>query len=460
MKKISFNISGLHCASCKTLVESEVSNLPGVKKIIVLFEKGHGGVEYDETATNLDDIFNKIKELGYKPELLGITAAGKKSYTLITAIIFVLVFTVGYFLIRALGGWELMAGLNEKNVGYGLIFIIGLLASFHCVGMCGGFVMAYSANHHKICASTPLLSKEGLGGGSEGNGRNKKTNIHLQYNLGRFISYTIIGGILGGFGSFFGINPNFSGTLLLIAAIFMILMGLGLATEIKWFHKIKLQTPDFIAKIIFKNRREHRPKGPFVIGLLTGFMPCGPLQAMQLYALSTGNWLHGALSMAAYALGTVPLLFGFGNLVSLLTTSRMKQLLKISGIIVIVLGLFTLSRALSSFGLLNATKPDAETPAVSAPAKPNSQTVELAVSYSGYQPNVIYIKKDVPVHFVIHHPRPTGCTDAIVLYNGSEQISRNLVSGDTVIDFTPVAGAAEIKFSCGMRMVWGKFIIQ
>jgi sulfite exporter TauE/SafE len=274
-----------------------------------------------------------------------------------------------------------------------------------------------------------------------------------------FISYTIIGGILGGFGSFFGINSNFSGTLLLVAAIFMVMMGLGLATNISWLEKIKLRTPEFIAKFIFKNRQNRQPKGPFVIGLLTGFMPCGPLQAMQLYALSTGSWLTGALSMAAYALGTVPLLFGFGNLVSLLTTSRMKQLLRLSGVIVIILGLFTFSRAMSSFGLLGPAAAK-NSPAPVTDVAPSAQTVELTVGYSGYQPNIIYIKKDVPVHWIIHHPRPTGCTDGIILYNGDEQISRNLISGDTIIDFTPVAGASEIKFSCGMKMVWGKFIVQ
>ena len=92
--------------------------------------------------------------------------------------------------------------------------------------------------------------------------RKNNYRLHIQYNLGRFISYTIIGGILGGFGSFFGINPNFSGALLLVAAIFMVLMGLSLATGIKWLDKIKLSTPDFIAKFIFKNREERQPKGP------------------------------------------------------------------------------------------------------------------------------------------------------------------------------------------------------
>jgi len=449
MNKITFNIKGLHCSSCKTLVEAEVGEMPGVKKIVVLYDKGHAGIEYDETKIGLDEIFAKIKSLGYTPELLDITATGKKGFNKnwLAAGIFVLVFAAGYILIEALGGFSVMANLNNKNVGLGLIFIIGILASFHCVGMCGGFVMAYSCVGKKPDAEKTTAAKS------------KNYRLHLQYNLGRLISYTIIGGILGGFGSFFGINPNFSGALLLVASIFMVMMGLGLATDISWLEKIKLRTPEFIAKFIFKNRQNRQPKGPFVIGLLTGFMPCGPLQAMQLYALSTGSALTGALTMAVYALGTIPLLFGFGSFVSLLTTSRMKQLLKISGIIVILLGLLTFSRAMSSFGLLGPAAAKT-TPAPTTATATAAQTAELTVGYSGYQPNVICIKKGMPVHWIIHHPRPTGCTDAIILYNGSNQIYRDLASGDTIIDFTPVAGATEIKFSCGMRMVWGKFIIN
>jgi Cu+-exporting ATPase len=64
MNKITFNIKGLHCSSCKTLVEAEIGEMPGVKKIVVLYDKGHAGVEYDETKIDLDQIFNKIKTLG------------------------------------------------------------------------------------------------------------------------------------------------------------------------------------------------------------------------------------------------------------------------------------------------------------------------------------------------------------------------------------------------------------
>src|SRR5437763_941359 len=118
MKKITFNIAGLHCSSCKTLVEAEVGEMPGVKKIVVLYDKKRAGVEYDETKIDLDQICSKIKTLGYKPELLNITATGKKGLNknLVAAGIFIIIFVAGYLLIEMMGGFSIMAGLNNKNV--------------------------------------------------------------------------------------------------------------------------------------------------------------------------------------------------------------------------------------------------------------------------------------------------------------------------------------------------------
>ena len=67
---------------------------------------------------------------------------------------------------------------------------------------------------------------------------------------------------------------------------------------------------------IYSNNGKH---GPFYIGLLNGLMPCGPLQAMQIYALGTGSFVMGAASMFFFSVGTVPLMFGFGVLSSILS---------------------------------------------------------------------------------------------------------------------------------------------
>lgn len=70
--------------------------------------------------------------------------------------------------------------------------------------------------------------------------------------------------------------------------------------------RLTFHLPNFIGKFRVKNSQ------PFVVGLLNGFMPCGPLQSIQLVALATGNPFTGGLSMFAFSLGTVPLMLGLG----------------------------------------------------------------------------------------------------------------------------------------------------
>src|SRR3989339_1922060 len=262
-----------------------------------------------------------------------------KNKNIFLAGILLVVFALGYLVIRQLGLLEILGRLNEERLGYGLIFLIGLLASFHCIGMCGGLVITYST---KDSTTNKSATKQ-----------TSKLNFswpHLQYNLGRLISYTIIGGILGGFGSFFAINPSFTGIITLAAGVFMILMGLSLVTKHQWLEKIKLRTPAFIARFLFNQKYSKKPKGPFIIGLLNGLMPCGPLQAMQFYALASSSITRGALSMGFYALGTIPLMFGFGSFVSLLSHERIKNIMKVSGLIVMILGLLMINRGLTNFG--------------------------------------------------------------------------------------------------------------
>ena len=73
---------------------------------------------------------------------------------------------------------------------------------------------------------------------------------------------------------------------------------------------------------------------------------CGPLQAMQLYALGTGSMLTGALSMFLFSLGTVPLMFGFGAISSVFKQQFNQKMLKVSAILVMLLGVVMLNRGL------------------------------------------------------------------------------------------------------------------
>ena len=96
--------------------------------------------------------------------------------------------------------------------------------------------------------------------------------------------------------------------------------------------------PIFATKKV--NKKTAGSKSPLIIGLLTGFMPCGPLQAAQLYALSTGNPITGAISMFLFCLGTIPLLFGIGAFAGFLGSKKSltNKVVTIGAVLVTVLG--------------------------------------------------------------------------------------------------------------------------
>lgn len=468
LKREEFKIDGITCRSCKILIESEVDVEAGVKDIKVDYQKGTAWVEYEEDKISLEEIFLKIESLGYqvkhreqknletKKHKNTRLAEGEprrreieepknwKSFLLGFGTVLGIALIIGYLIFQKNYDFSIFEKLNEGNLGYGLILLIGILASFHCVGMCGGFVVAYSANN--LCKDAEKQVKG--------------STQHITYNLGRLISYTIVGGILGGIGSFFAINPNFSGALILVASVFMLIMGLNFLTGMKIFRFLSLRMPKFVANILHKQKDSKNPKAPFIIGLLTAFMPCGPLQAMQLYALGTGSFTQGALSMFLYSLGTVPIMLGFGSFLSVISKDSIKRVMKISGVIILLLALFMMNRGLTNFGLgikgLVAEEKVSQQEFVIDDGITEYQTVKMDLTYRGYEPNVLYVKKDVPVRWVINVKQMTGCTDEIIMpeYN----IKKTLKQGENIIEFTPTK-TGELKFSCWMKMVWGKFMV-
>ncbi len=436
-KEINVKIGGLHCPSCKTLIETEVKNLNGVNKIVVDYPGGNAEMQFDDNKISESEIFKTISKLGYGVNN-GKKDDSQKKYPWILAAILLILFVAIYFLITRFGFFEILSRLNEKNLGYGLIFLIGLLVGFHCVGMCGGLVVAYTTKYIKDAENKKVMWP------------------HLQYNLGRLISYTIIGGILGGIGSFFGINPIFNGVIIILAGAFMILMGLSFLKQWPLLEKIKIRMPQFIAKYLFAQKYKNKSRGALVVGLLNGFMPCGPLQAIELYALSTGSVIRGALSMCVFVLGTMPVMFGFGLFISSIGQNYINKIIKASGVLVVILGILMLNRGLSNFGF-DFMPSVANTHSDTVQSSGQYQEVRMDSTSFGYQPNVLYIKKDIPVRWIINQKR-SGCNNVILV--DTLGINRELQNGENIIEFTPPENVNEIKFSCGMRMIWGKFIVE
>ncbi len=97
------------------------------------------------------------------------------------------------------------------------------------------------------------------------------------------------------------------------------------------------------------------PAAPFVLGMSNGLLPCGPVYAMALVALSSGNGLSGALFMLVFGLGTLPAMLGVGWLASRLSVQFRTQLYRATAVLIILVGLQLTLRGLALGGVVSHT---------------------------------------------------------------------------------------------------------
>jgi sulfite exporter TauE/SafE/copper chaperone CopZ len=424
-----FEVKGMHCANCELLIENTLKKMKGVESVKASTASSQVKVGFNETLISERKIIEAIEKLDYqvvnqekaqnkKPEV-------KNTVTQIVG--FGIVVFALYFIIQNTIGFNFIPAVNQ-SMGYGILFVVGLFTSLHCVAMCGGINLSQ------------CISKTG-----EAN-QNKFSGFlpSFLYNSGRVVSYTVIGGFIGAAGSLFHFSNIGKSAVVFIAGILMIVMGLNMAGLFPFLSKLNIRMPRFFGNKIMENRSRY---GPFLVGLLSGLMPCGPLQTMQLYALGTGSFFSGALSMFFFSLGTVPLQFGLGAASSILSKKFTNSMFKASGVLVIVLGLILVNRGLSLFG-----KPSliGNSSVRVAQIAGNEQVVRMEVGPNSYEP--ITVQKGIPVKWIVHADEKNlnGCNGTIVVpkYN----IEKKLIAGDNIIEFTPQEDGT-IGYSCWMGMI-------
>lgn len=215
---------------------------------------------------------------------------------------------------------------------YAAVFLAGLFGSLHCVGMCGGFVAAYSLKLHETSRPLP----------------------HLLFNAGRLLMYALIGGILGVLGSAFDLVGGFSGLeglRPLLAGSLIVLLGLGM---LGWLRQRNAEEESRIGRAFrqafgafFKFQSAH---GAFFAGLPIGFLPCGLLLPVELTAASTGNFFRGALIMLFFGLGTAPTLVALGMASSLLKKVAHLPVQRVVACLFIIIGVGLILEGLGVVG--------------------------------------------------------------------------------------------------------------
>ena len=211
------------------------------------------------------------------------------------------------------------------------IVTIAFLGSFgHCIGMCGGIVIAYSSA--KIDAKSPKTAQ---------------AIAHLTYSLGRITTYTAMGAIFGAIGGVLSFNSLAIATLTIIAGVFMVLAGLSLIGKFKFLTLLEhsFSSTSWYQKIFRETIQSKGLSSFYILGLLNGLLPCGLVYFFAVTAASTGSPIWGAFVMFIFGISTIPSLFTLGFFAGIFTKNNIrKTMMSLASIVVIVYGLYTIYR--------------------------------------------------------------------------------------------------------------------
>src|SRR3989344_900862 len=247
MKMLKIRVKGMTCSSCEVLLERSVSKVPGVNKVTV------NRAREEMTVQGSDDItVNKLQEAVDSKYILseGSNAPEKQFFITkdrerLAEIGAVLMVILGiYFVLKEYNLLPKGIGISE-NMGYGVIFLIGLIAATStCLAVAGGLLLAVSAKYNE---AYPYLTGW------------QKFRPHISFNIGRIVSYTLLGGMIGLLGSFITLSPRMTGVLTIAASALMILVGLQLLHIFPFLNRIQIKMPKALAHKIYGASQQGAP---------------------------------------------------------------------------------------------------------------------------------------------------------------------------------------------------------
>ena len=349
-------------------------------------------------------------------------------------------------ILLALGQLDLLPkqfGVSSETTSYGLVFIIGLVASVSsCIAVTGGLLVAVAAKYTE--ASAGLTSGQ-------------RMRPHIYFNAGRILSYTLLGGAIGALGSALTFSPEINGVLTLVASAVMILLGLQMLKLLPSLTRFLPTMPKSFSHFIHDLAERDANGGAFALGAATFFLPCGFTQALQLYVLAKGSFATGALTMLAFSLGTLPALLSLSAMSSFASGSFQQHFLKFAGAAVIVLGIANIQYGLVLTGsAMNAAsvtpdKPPVEMSPPKMTATQGKQVVVMRIDGFSYIPNRFTVKQGVPVEWRIDASEAAGCGRFLI----APRLGIRKVLSDrstTTISFVPQE-VGDFGFNCGMGMM-------
>ena len=225
-------------------------------------------------------------------------------------------------------------------------FVIGFVGSLHCLGMCGPLVLAYSLHLRK---SKNQVNERWIS--------SFQTSMihHVSFHTGRILSYGFLGALAAGLFYLADLSRLFlhlRGGLTLLGGVLMVVLGFVLLRVLPLPGILTIPSPgqnSFPERLLHSLFRSHRLGSKMLLGLATGFLPCGLSWAMIAKAATTQNIPAGFLTMVSFGLGTVPVLFATGLSASLLSLRVRLLGERVAAVSIIVMGLIMVMKGTRTF---------------------------------------------------------------------------------------------------------------
>jgi sulfite exporter TauE/SafE len=335
------------------------------------------------------------------------------------------------------------------------MFTLGLGTSLHCVSMCGPLVLTYAV---KSAEDGPWYAK---------------ITPNVVYQGAKLVSYMLVGLLLGAVGSALNIDA-LRPYVMFLAGAFMLVLGLGMTGKVPWAARLTPRPPRALMNAIVRLRRkstadadagENTLATPLFFGLMTGLLPCGPLMAAQVSAAASGSAVAGALGMAAFALGTAPLMVAFGTAGSLIPLAWKQRMMTVLAIGVMIFGLVFINRGLMlvgapvNFEVLKSTVVGTQVAPASDYAKGADGVTEipLVIENTQFVPSTVSIPADEPVRLIVDRREANACSDQLALpqLGVLADLAPNAV---TTVD-VPATKSGAYTLTCGMGMMSGQLSV-
>lgn len=332
-KTYIFHVIGMHCKSCVMLTENELSCVPCISKVTTSLSERTVEVVGDFGDKEAEHIALELSEL-LKPH--GYTLSVEKPKHEVQwsdfrrAVPYAAAFIALFIVLQKLGIVNVVSG---SDVGYGTAFVIGMIASVStCMAIVGGLVLSMSAN----------FAKEG-----------DKVQPQVLFHVGRLIAFLLLGGVIGALGSVFQLGITGTFVLNMLVVLVLLVLGINLLDVFPWVKKMQPTMPGFIGKKVHGLKNLNHTLTPFLVGVATFFLPCGFTQSMQIYTLTTGSFVTGAMIMFVFALGTLPVLalLSFSSL-GIQGKAQSGVFYKTAGLVVVFFALFNLINAFVAAGFI------------------------------------------------------------------------------------------------------------